>query len=278
MRGPDGYNSGSRGSTELKDVVKQWVAGTPLEGLARAAYRALRGSPPAARPVPTDLNTLYDLQTETIMERVLDRRSTCIDIGCHEGAILDAMLRIAPDGIHYAFEPLPHLYAALAAKYASASNVRLFEVALSEAPGKATFQHVVTNPAYSGILRRQYARHDEEIVEIPVTLARLDDLVPPDAPVRLVKIDVEGAELQVLRGAEATLRRCRPYVVFEHGRGAADCYGTTPGQVFDLLAGCGLRVSIMGDWLDAGETRTLTREAFCDQFETGRNYYFLAHP
>lgn len=262
----------------MKETVKQWVSGTPLEGLARAVYRTLRGTPPAAPPMPTDLNTLYDLQTEAIMERVLDRRSTCIDIGCHEGAILDAMLRIAPEGTHYAFEPLPHLFAKLASKYAGVPNVRLFEVALSEAPGEATFQHVVTNPAYSGLLRRQYARHDEEIVEIPVTLARLDDLVPPDAPVRLVKIDVEGAELQVLRGGSATLARCRPYVVFEHGRGAADCYGTTPAQVFDLLAGCGLRVSVMGDWLEAGGKRALARDAFAEQFETGRNYYFVAHP
>jgi len=262
----------------LKEIVKHWVAGTPLEGLARSIYRTLRAAPPAAPPVPTDLNTLYDLQTEAIMERVLDRRSTCIDIGCHEGAILDAMLRIAPEGTHYAFEPLPHLHAALASKYAGAANVRLFEVALSESPGKATFQHVVTNPAYSGLLRRKYARDDEEIVEIPVTLARLDDLLPPDAPVRLVKIDVEGAELQVLKGATATLKRCRPYVVFEHGRGAADCYGTTPGQVYDLLAGCGLRISVMGDWLEAGSGKTLGREAFAEQFETGRNYYFVAHP
>lgn len=262
----------------MKQVIKRWVAGTPLEGLARAVYRSLRGSHAAAPPAPSDLNSLYDQQTEAIMGRVLDRHSTCIDIGCHEGAILDAMLRIAPAGIHYAFEPLPHLFAALAAKYAGNPRVRLFEVALSEAPGKATFQHVVSNPAYSGLLRRQYARHDEEIVEIPVTLARLDDLVPPDAPVRLVKIDVEGAELQVLRGACALLRRCRPYVVFEHGRGAADCYGTTPGQVFDLLADCGLRISVMGDWLESGDAKALSREAFGDQFETGRNFYFLAHP
>lgn len=261
----------------MKEMVKRWVAGTPLEGLARAVYRSLRGAPPVAQPAPTDLNSLYDLQTEAIMERVLDRRSTCIDIGCHEGAILDAMLRIAPRGIHYAFEPLPHLFAALAGKYSHHANVRLFEVALSDAPGKATFQHVVTNPAYSGLQRRQYPRHDEEIVEIPVTLARLDDLVPADAPVRLIKIDVEGAELQVLRGATALLRRCRPWVVFEHGRGAADFYGTSPGQVFDLLADCGLRISVMGDWLESGDAKVLGREAFCEQFETCRNYYFLAH-
>jgi hypothetical protein len=148
---------------------------------------------------------------------------------------------------------------------------------LSDTAGETTFQHVVSNPGYSGLLRRRYDRPEEEVVEIRVRLARLDDLVAANAPIRLVKIDVEGAELQVLRGAAAMLRRDRPFVVFEHGQGAADCYGTRPEQVFDLFAECGLRLSLMGDWL-AGGRSALSREAFVDEFDAARNYYFLAHP
>ena len=127
----------------VKQLIKQWVAGTPLEAPARAFYRALRSAQP---PSPADLNTLYDQQTAAVMERALDRRSNCIDVGCHQGAILDVMLGLAPEGEHYAFEPLPHLYSALQAKYAVAKNVHLHEAALSEAPGTASFQHVVSNP------------------------------------------------------------------------------------------------------------------------------------
>lgn len=194
----------------MKETVKQWVAGTPLEGLARAVYRLLRGAAPESQPVPTDFNTLYDSQTEAIMERVLDSRSTCIDVGCHEGAILDAMLRIAPEGTNYAFEPLPHLFAAAVQEVRRHTERAAVRGGAERSPGERHVPACRHQPRLRGLLRRQYARQDEEIVEIPVTLARLDDLVPPDAPVRLVKIDVEGAELQVLRGGLATLARCRP--------------------------------------------------------------------
>lgn len=252
-------------------LIKQWVSGTPLEGLARVVYHAVR-------PTPIDLGRLYDEQTVAVMERVLESDSNCIDVGCHEGSILDVMLRLAPAGQHHAFEPLPHLYAALLHKYGGMSNVHIYEAALSDAPGTATFQHVTTNPAYSGLLKRRYDRPHEDVVEINVNLLKLDDVLPPDLDVRLVKIDVEGAELQVLRGAMATLRRCQPYVVFEHGLGGADCYGTRPEQVFDLFTECSLRISIMKEWLNSGSAKPLSRKGFAAQFDRGRNYYFMAHP
>ena len=92
---------------------------------------------------------------------------------------------------------------------------------------------------------------------------------------RLVKIDVEGAELQVLRGAVETIRRCKPTIVFEHGIGGADCYGTEPEDVYDLLDGEEMAVSTLDGWL-AGAV-PLSRAAFADEFRSGRNFYFLAH-
>lgn len=269
----------------MKQIIKQMVVGTPLEGVARRVWRAFRPVPPPPPPAPApaappamDLNTLYDRQTAEVIARVLAKDSNCVDVGCHHGLILDEMLRHAPDGTHFAFEPLPHLFAGLKDKYAGRANVRLFEAALSEAAGNATFQHVVTNPGYSGLLRRRFDRPHEDVVEIRVNLLRLDDVVPPDLPIRLVKIDVEGAELQVLRGAAGLLRRWRPIVVFEHGLGGSDIYGTRPEMVFDLFASCGMKVSLMGAWLASHGETTLTREGLADEFDSARNYYFMAHP
>lgn len=232
--------------------------------------------PVAEPPAGATLNEIYDYQTARVLERVLEPRSSCIDVGCHVGAIMDLMLHFAPEGRHYGFEPLPHLFADLARKYAGNPHVVLNEVALSEVAGETTFQHVVTNPGYSGIKRRRYDRPHEDVVEIRVKLARLDDVVPAEARVRLVKIDVEGAEMGVLKGGIETLRRSRPFIVFEHGLGAADHYGTRPEQVHDFFAALGLQVSTMGDWLDGRPP--LSRAAMADQFDRGVNYYFLAHP
>jgi FkbM family methyltransferase len=250
------------------DLLRGLVRGSPLAGPARSLYRRLWPLSAAER------NARYDLETAEVMTRVLAAESNCLDVGAHQGAILQIILAHADRGHHVAFEPLPHLAAALRRDF---PQVEVCELALSDTTGGTTFEHVVTNPAYSGLRRRRYVRAAEEIRTITVRTARLDDLVPHDRPIALVKIDVEGGELQVLRGGLATLTRCRPFVVFEHGKGAADYYGTTPAAVYDLLvAQCGLRVSLMERWL-AG-ARPFTRSEFIEHFERGRDFYFLAHP
>ena len=135
----------------------------------------------------------------------------------------------------------------------------------------------MTNPGYSGLRKRRYERANETIEEILVKTARLDDILSKDFEIRFVKIDVEGAELQVLRGARETIRRWNPVIVFEHGLGAADYYQTAPEDVFDLLSNdCGLRCFTMQDWLEDSNKKSLRREEFSDEFRSGRHFYFLA--
>lgn len=218
------------------------------------------------------LNTAYDKQTVEVFRRALTRDSTCVDVGCHAGTILREMLHCAPDGSHYAFEPLPSFYQYLEATFPS---VQLYNLALSDTAGESTFQHVTSNPGYSGLRQRRYDRPDETIEQIVVRTDRLDNIVPESVDVSLIKIDVEGAELNVMRGAERTLRRCRPIIVFEHGLGGADRYGASPELVYDLLSDCGLEVSLMADWLCGGPV--LGREGLVAQYNGGPNFYFMAH-
>ena len=222
-------------------------------------------------------NADYDRQTVAVMERSLGRNSNCVDVGAYIGTFLAEMLRIAPQGIHFAFEPVPESFQKLAASFGSFPNVRLHRVALSDAAGTSVFHLLEGCPQYSGLKKRWYGPGEHTVREIRVRTAPLDEVVPPDLVIDFIKIDVEGAELQVLRGALGIIRRSRPVIVFEHGLGAADKYGTTPEAVHDLLAGeCALRFSLMGDWLQ--HKPPLTRQSFADAFYTGGQFYFMAHP
>jgi hypothetical protein len=96
-------------------------------------------------------------------------------------------------------------------------------------------------PGYSGFKARTYPR-EVNPVEITVPTVTLDEFLPREFVPRLLKIDVEGAELQVLRGGRRILERDRPIVLFEHGLGAADRYGTGPRDVFGFLQTVGYRI------------------------------------
>lgn len=259
----------------MQDWLKQMLVGTPLEPLARKVHAALTGASAAATAAATKSRN-YDVQTVQVMQRVLRQDSNCVDVGCHQGSMLQDMLRLAPGGTHFAFEPIPGMYAGLQKKFGHLPNVHLHDCALSDTAGTTTFQHVVSNPAYSGLRRRRYDRAHEQVQEIHVETRLLDTLLPQDVSVQFIKVDVEGAELQVLLGAAETIRKHRPVIVFEHGLGGADYYATAPEQVFDLLAGrCGLRLFLMADWLQDSNS-CLSREAFCRQFSTGSDYYYMA--
>ena len=51
-------------------------------------------------------NIQYDRLTALILEQVIKQDSNCIDIGCHKGEILEVMIKHAPKGSHFAFEPI----------------------------------------------------------------------------------------------------------------------------------------------------------------------------
>ncbi len=220
-------------------------------------------------------NQRYDRQTRRVIEKVCRPDSNCIDVGCHKGEILDLFIQFAPQGTHYGFEPIPGLFENLKKKYADSKNCLLFDIALSDKKGTSSFNYVVSNPSYSGLQKRHYDHPGEKDTLITVRTERLDDLLPADFKVDLIKIDVEGGEILVLRGAVKTLARCKPVVIFEHGLGASEFYGATPEQVFDIFEQCGLRVSLMGNFLK--NLPPLTKEAFSKHFYEKLNYYFIAY-
>lgn len=205
------------------------------------------------------------------MKRVLKADSNCVDVGGHEGDILREMIRYSPSGKHFCFEPIPSFSEKIKSRFPQSS---VYQLALSDKSGETTFQHVLSNPAYSGLKQRQY-KGQENIVEIKVKTDLLDNILPEGMPVHLIKIDVEGGELGVLRGASKTISHWKPYVIFEHGKGASEFYGTKPEDVYDFFAASGMKISLLEDWLK--NNQPLSKSELKNQYEKQLNYYFIAH-
>lgn len=223
-------------------------------------------------PFAITKNQKYDRDTKIILSKNLKPNSNSIDIGCHKGEVLDEIIKYAPNGKHFGVEPIPFLAKLLREKYQNRATI--LEFALNEKGGEELeFVLVKSNPAFSGLKERQYEKK-EELEKIKVQTARLDEIIPHEIKIDLIKIDVEGAEYGVLLGAEKLLQKDKPILIFEHGLGAADKYQTTPEMIFDYLIKFNYRLSLLNDFIK--NKNELNRNQFCDEFYKSKNYYFIA--
>ena len=247
------------------------LAGTPLEPLARRVYRKVRN---LGRPRSRQ-SLRYHRQTVEIMARVLTPASTCVVVGAHRGSLLEEIVKLAPKGRHFAYEPLPHLAAGLIRRF---PRVSVHQVAVSNVSGESPFFHVVDQPGYSGLRRLGSIPSGMTVHEIVVRTEPLDDLLPADLPIAFMKIAVGGAQLQVLEGAEHTIERWSPLIVFEHGTSALLAYGTSSAMMWELLVErYGLRISRPADWLARKRPLTAAEFEASVGFHTGSEFCFLAH-
>lgn len=217
-------------------------------------------------------NLKYDRLTKLIMKKLLKADSNCIDVGCHKGEILDMMLKYAPNGHHYAFEPIPYLFQELKKKFNGKATI--YPYALSDETGSTSFNLVKNAPAYSGLKQRHYDIDKPDIEVINIEMETLDNLLG-EKHIDFIKIDVEGGEFGVLKGAKKMLKASLPTILFECGKGASDYYGTQPADIFNYLnKEIGLKIYTLDQFI--GKRQAMSQADFVDCFEKQTDYYFVA--
>lgn len=109
----------------------------------------------------------------------------------------------------FSFEPNPKTFRLLQLNADLVDNVTCFNAGISDSDREGLLDLRYHNTGVSRISETSTAD------TVSIELKRLDSFVGDVEDIRLVKIDVEGHEAQVLRGSEATLRKHRPLVIFE---------------------------------------------------------------
>ncbi len=187
----------------------------------------------------------YEKYTFGFFDKFVREGDTILDIGAHIGlfAVVGAKI-VGHGGTVYSFEPTPYTRSVLKEvvelnKVADIVKVR--DEAVTDSVGVITFWDTgdrISN-ANSTIPTERMVDH----YEIPCTT--IDAFVEQNhLYVNCIKIDVEGAELNLLRGAQKTLERCRPIlrlglhpqVIVSNKQSLADVWNllTDHGYVFEF--------------------------------------------
>ena len=148
----------------------------------------------------------------TVLDKLLPRGGTAVDIGANQGIFAYALTDIADQVI--AFEPNPDY--AFFARWMLRGRAEVHQVALSDTCGRGTLHVPLSDQGMvlhlAGSLKRTHTQFPSNKT-YDVEIRTLDDFGLTD--VRFVKADVEGSEREVLDGARATIARDRPIILLE---------------------------------------------------------------
>lgn len=137
------------------------------------------------------------------------------DIGANKGSFLYWLARWSNPGRVIAFEPQPDLAESLSrlCKKFSLKNVLVEQTGVYSSSGIQEFFIPDSHQPGASLLKPI-----EQSRTIKIQTVSLDDYFSGEENISAIKIDVEGAEFDVLLGAKHTLARCMPIIVFECDR------------------------------------------------------------
>jgi FkbM family methyltransferase len=240
--------------TTARRQMLRLARGVGLEPQLRTVQRAI--GPRETRRTMRD-----DAALRLLLALTLPVDANCVDVGANAGTLLRHMVRYAPRGHHIAFEPLPNRAAEL---HQAFPQVDVRQAALANAAGTRRFTRVLAADTRSGFDVNGY--EGDQVEQLDVEVCALDEALPADYVPSLIKLDVEGAELEVLQGGLRILTEHKPTVVFEH-----DARGDT-GGVFSLLTNtAGLRI------FDMDGDGPLSEGAFSAKVTRNSHWNFVAH-
>jgi FkbM family methyltransferase len=160
----------------------------------------------------------YDKKLTWLCRKALREGDVALDIGANLGLVTLTMAScVGENGRVHAFEPNPLLQRMIeqSVKRSSFGNVTLYKFGLGSKAGELELR-VPTDNAGQGTF--MYHENNSDLPHYRCAIERLSDVVTREkiSKIRLIKIDVEGFENEVLLGAEEVLARMRPdIIVFE---------------------------------------------------------------
>ena len=191
----------------------------------------------------------YDTNNFTAVAHFLRPGDVCFDVGANIGVYSAVFARLSGDArLVHSFEPVEHIRRKLEAnaKLNGLGGLNVNDFALGSEPGTLEMQQIreghfrggTSTLANTGVVDEIGKQH---FISREVAVTTVDQYVRETGltTVDFVKIDVEGFELEVLKGATDTLSRFSPTMILEYD---VSRIGEEAGTLRDLLSGHGYRI------------------------------------
>jgi FkbM family methyltransferase len=174
-----------------------------------------------------------------IIERLVRPGDWVLDVGANIGLLTLWMSKlVGPHGRVHAFEPNPVLCRFLENTFThnQVLNVKLHSIGLGASEGQMDLHVPRGNFGGASLVRR--TGDAAEVYTVPVR--KLDDVLlqEPVSRIALIKLDVEGFELEVLRGARQVVQKLRPEAILFEANEKASHQGLIISPVMEFLHDC----------------------------------------
>lgn len=173
-------------------------------------------------------------QISKLLKSFKTENFNCIDVGAHTGEVMKIILQHSPKGYHWGFEPIVELFEIVRNKYGSV-KCQIMNIAICDSKDEKIFSYIRNEPTLSGFNDNELMIDGLENWKLLVNTDTLDNIIPKKHKIHFINIDVEGAELLVLKGAENLLKRDNPIILFEHKPETSATYNASLADYYELL-------------------------------------------
>ncbi|WP_419394322.1 FkbM family methyltransferase [Cytobacillus praedii] len=182
-------------------------------------------------------NGYYENHIINLLKKITDSKSVCLDIGANIGLISLALSYLATEGKVYSFEPSKRNFSYLVQniKENYVANINPINIGVYDQNKDMEFCNISDGGGWSFVFNgTESITQPNEVV----TCVRLDDWVQTEGinKIDLIKIDTEGSEAKVIRGAINTIHNTRPDVIVEFfPEKISENSGDNPEELYNLL-------------------------------------------
>lgn len=172
----------------------------------------------------------YEKPVIDLIKKILKENCVAFDVGANIGAHTLIMSKsVEKNGKILAFEPHPEISERLSSniKLNHLDNVKIFQIALSNKPGKTilhSFNEDVADRGSSSLYEKTYQNLENKF---EVEVSTIDEIADKEkvAKLDLIKIDTRGSDFPIILGAEKSIKKFKPHIIFEYNQKNWDCAG-----------------------------------------------------